>query len=533
MARVRVNRHRAESGQLPRSCMCCGSPAQRMVVQKFYWQPTWFVFVYPLLPRFVKWYWYFMRPLHLAVPLCDKHSSRFKRPLYVLLALAAPLLLLVPGMIALVAIKSELVSIMAILLLLNGLAFVAGYFLSTILTPRLHDYDSNSVEFTAVSAGFAEAASGGVIGQRPLPGLPRQQPLPGLPQQQQPAPGGMSPGMLTLLIGGGCVGGTLLVACAGGAILYFTAFQGGRRGNPLAMRPGGNQFPPAGFPQGNAPPWDRMPVNARRPPTTTNTPPKQTSPWNAPPGPPSTSSATPPGPPTTASRPPGPPDPLATTPAASSNVATTPAAMPVASSPAPTTSQPGGVTVFDENSRPLRASPRRGEPTQFPPGNYPVTSATRLAIGDQVWALWGGSWFPAQVLEVQGADLVKIHYYGWSSASDDSIERSKLRLANPPQATDPATVAAAPPAAIEPPSTAQPPPPGNPFLRPPAPSPPAAPAEPQLRTWTDSTGKHKIEAKLLESAGGQVKLQRADGKLVTLPHEKLSTADQEYLRGLP
>jgi hypothetical protein len=52
----------------------------------------------------------------------------------------------------------------------------------------------------------------------------------------------------------------------------------------------------------------------------------------------------------------------------------------------------------------------------------------------------------------------------------------------------------------------------------------------ETRTWTDSTGKHKIEAEFIEILEGQVKLQRPDGKRVSLPLAKLSKPDQAYLK---
>lgn len=52
----------------------------------------------------------------------------------------------------------------------------------------------------------------------------------------------------------------------------------------------------------------------------------------------------------------------------------------------------------------------------------------------------------------------------------------------------------------------------------------------ETRTWTDTTGKFKIEADFLEIVEGQVKLQRPDGKKVSLPLLKLSKDDQAYLK---
>ena len=58
------------------------------------------------------------------------------------------------------------------------------------------------------------------------------------------------------------------------------------------------------------------------------------------------------------------------------------------------------------------------------------------------------------------------------------------------------------------------------------------PNDRDVRTWTDSTGKFTIEATLLEFADGKVKLERTDGRIVTLPFEKLSAADQQFVEAM-
>ncbi len=60
---------------------------------------------------------------------------------------------------------------------------------------------------------------------------------------------------------------------------------------------------------------------------------------------------------------------------------------------------------------------------------------------------------------------------------------------------------------------------------------PAAPAAPKYRLWTDASGKFQIEATIVSSAAGQVQLLRKDGKQITIPLDRLSQMDQEYLRG--
>lgn len=50
-----------------------------------------------------------------------------------------------------------------------------------------------------------------------------------------------------------------------------------------------------------------------------------------------------------------------------------------------------------------------------------------------------------------------------------------------------------------------------------------------MRTWTDKTGKFKVKAKLNERVDNLVRLETEDGRLITVPVEKLSEFDQKYL----
>ena len=54
--------------------------------------------------------------------------------------------------------------------------------------------------------------------------------------------------------------------------------------------------------------------------------------------------------------------------------------------------------------------------------------------------------------------------------------------------------------------------------------------ESAARTWSDSTGKYTIEAGLVAFNEKQVILQREDHQLVSLPMEKLSAKDREFLQ---
>ncbi len=51
-----------------------------------------------------------------------------------------------------------------------------------------------------------------------------------------------------------------------------------------------------------------------------------------------------------------------------------------------------------------------------------------------------------------------------------------------------------------------------------------------MRVWKDASGKHTIEAKMIGYEDGTVQLQRADGTTLTVPLEKLSDADQEFVQ---
>ena len=49
----------------------------------------------------------------------------------------------------------------------------------------------------------------------------------------------------------------------------------------------------------------------------------------------------------------------------------------------------------------------------------------------------------------------------------------------------------------------------------------------ELRTWTDSSGKHKIEAEFVRFNENKVTLKKEDGKRITLVLSKLSDEDQD------
>lgn len=56
--------------------------------------------------------------------------------------------------------------------------------------------------------------------------------------------------------------------------------------------------------------------------------------------------------------------------------------------------------------------------------------------------------------------------------------------------------------------------------------------DPGFRTWTDITGKYKVEATFVEFNDGKVQLKKKDGNVITLPKEKLSEDDQQFVNSL-
>ena len=56
---------------------------------------------------------------------------------------------------------------------------------------------------------------------------------------------------------------------------------------------------------------------------------------------------------------------------------------------------------------------------------------------------------------------------------------------------------------------------------------PAGDTEPELRMWTNDTGKFKVEARFGGLEEGKVTLIKTDGSTISIPLEKLSEADRE------
>ncbi len=51
-----------------------------------------------------------------------------------------------------------------------------------------------------------------------------------------------------------------------------------------------------------------------------------------------------------------------------------------------------------------------------------------------------------------------------------------------------------------------------------------------LRTWSDATGTYRLEARLVSVQDNLVRLCNAEGKFFRIAMQKLSAADQQFVR---
>ena len=126
------------------------------------------------------------------------------------------------------------------------------------------------------------------------------------------------------------------------------------------------------------------------------------------------------------------------------------------------------------------------------PLDFPIPRGTKLA------ACWGRKWNYVTVLKDNKDDTVPIHWDDRTPDFDGLIHRTQLiiRKSDLKKLRIKATRS-------------------------------------EKRVWTDSTGKHTVEATLASRTSTQITIIKDDGKEVTLSIEKLSAADQKWLRENP
>lgn len=60
-------------------------------------------------------------------------------------------------------------------------------------------------------------------------------------------------------------------------------------------------------------------------------------------------------------------------------------------------------------------------------GRGEIDASTPLTAGQKIEAYWGGKWWPAEIVSLDEDERVRIHYTGFSAASDETLERIRLR----------------------------------------------------------------------------------------------------------
>jgi hypothetical protein len=147
-----------------------------------------------------------------------------------------------------------------------------------------------------------------------------------------------------------------------------------------------------------------------------------------------------------------------------------------------------------------------------------VESITPLYVGQLVQAQrpnYGDFWRAAQVQELLPDGKVKLGFLTWGEAKhSDTVARRNIQLA-PDELEQPArprTAAAVTDATV---------------------SPAPATASGAARTWSDATGRFKVEAVFVSVGDGTVSIRRtSDNRVIAIPIAKLSAADQAFIEQL-
>ena len=138
------------------------------------------------------------------------------------------------------------------------------------------------------------------------------------------------------------------------------------------------------------------------------------------------------------------------------------------------------------------------------PSARPVTADTPLYVGQIVQLKENNRWVAADILELQSDGKVKVHPRGWNTTAwDKAAGRELLQLA-PEELFQPAK----------------------------SPTASATSVAAELRTWTDKTGTHKIEAVYQGVSEGKVVLKRKDNRELKVALDSLSKADQDHVAQL-
>ena len=152
-----------------------------------------------------------------------------------------------------------------------------------------------------------------------------------------------------------------------------------------------------------------------------------------------------------------------------------------------------------------------------PPTSKPLVRVTDLRVGMEIWVQGTfRDWRRGNVVGIDGLRAM-VHIYGWDHDTDELVPIPRIRVATNVEQPKDRPAAGANPFADKPAAVA------SPFEDP-------VPAK--KRTWTDSTGKFKIEAEFVKLAAGSVTLKRNDGSEISLPLDLLAAPDQAIAKKL-
>jgi hypothetical protein len=547
-----------------------------MVRHKFYYDPLWLIVLGPVLGIF-RYIWA-SQSLLMFAPVCSRHGWRLSLPTWLGYFFAFSLLLLVPVLIA----SSQIAALGAAMgwiwlaVFLYVLGMLALLLVARLATPRLVDFDTGSVTFGSVSLGFKAAITGQALPGQGLRSVGHAEgvfpaqvvPVAGVvvPGAAQPAYGtplrspGTSNGPLIALV---AIGGGALVLLLVGSVVVGASYLNRARHNAEARRR--ETDAKASMAKSRAEAEARhaqhiaeLAANARRTASTPRTTsPSSTFPTSTSPAPPTHArSTTLPKPILT---PPAAPTPAAA-PVATTTTQSTPPSEPPPSEPAPSTPDdpfgvgqqigpPSTVSVggIAPKPRPDLEAKAANEPIRgrfdkpdagglpgpdgqvevvfesrfrgaFPPNSRPLARVTELRVGMEIWVQGTfDDWRRGNVVGVDGLRAM-VHIYGWDHDTDELVAIPRIRVATNVEQPKERPAAGTNPFADKPAAAA-----ANPFEDP-------VPAK--KRTWTDSTGKFKIEAEFVKLAAGNVTLKRNDGSEISLPLDLLAAPDQAIAKKL-
>lgn len=162
-----------------------------------------------------------------------------------------------------------------------------------------------------------------------------------------------------------------------------------------------------------------------------------------------------------------------------------------------------------------------------------------LAIAGTILGLLGSAWLFIGGFAILAGFAALI--FGASEASN-AIEKARIEAAPPivvaPEEAPPEVMPESPPVIEPTPEETLPPTPAvdpmpeePPAAEVPAPTiPPVETAPSKIRSWASADGKFTVDAEFVSMTGGVVKLRKADGTELSVPREKLSDADNDWIK---